>query len=86
VPAGGPPESSEARSILLARPWHSATPTEQASVTAALCAIWMLGPSRSVKPGSLLAEGELADLLITDGDPLAEPQLFDDPSRIWLVL
>jgi imidazolonepropionase-like amidohydrolase len=39
-----------------------------------------------VKPGSLLAEGELADLLITDGDPLAEPQLFTDPSRIWLVL
>ena len=33
-PGGGPPESSEARSSLLARPWHSATPTEQASVTA----------------------------------------------------
>jgi imidazolonepropionase-like amidohydrolase len=31
-------------------------------------------------------EGKLADLLIVDGDPLAEPELLADPSRIWLVL
>jgi len=31
-------------------------------------------------------EGKLGDLLIVDGDPLADPQLLTDPSRIWLVL
>ena len=33
-----------------------------------------------------VAEGKAADLLITDGDPLEEPRLLTDPSRIWLVL
>jgi imidazolonepropionase-like amidohydrolase len=33
-----------------------------------------------------VAEGKIADLLITDGDPVEEPQLLTDPSRIWLVL
>jgi imidazolonepropionase-like amidohydrolase len=33
-----------------------------------------------------VAEGKLADLLIVDGDPLAEPGLLADRSRIWLVL
>jgi len=31
-------------------------------------------------------EGKFADLLIADGDPLEEPQLLTEPSRIWLVL
>jgi imidazolonepropionase-like amidohydrolase len=31
-------------------------------------------------------QGKLADLLIVDGDPLAEPLLLTDPGRIWLVL
>ena len=31
-------------------------------------------------------EGKLADLLIVDGDPLSEPELLADDSRIWLVL
>jgi imidazolonepropionase-like amidohydrolase len=31
-------------------------------------------------------QGKLADLLIVDGDPLAEPELLADRSRIWLVL
>jgi imidazolonepropionase-like amidohydrolase len=31
-------------------------------------------------------EGKLADLLIVDGDPLEEPRLLADTSRIWLVL
>jgi imidazolonepropionase-like amidohydrolase len=30
--------------------------------------------------------GKLADLLIVDGDPLQEPHLLAEPSRIWLVL
>ncbi|MGH2856219.1 MAG: amidohydrolase family protein [Solirubrobacteraceae bacterium] len=30
--------------------------------------------------------GRLADLVVLDGDPLAEPALLLDPARIWLVL
>src|SRR5262249_16940394 len=33
-----------------------------------------------------VGEGKFADLLIVDGDPLAEPWLLSDASRIWLVL
>jgi imidazolonepropionase-like amidohydrolase len=33
-----------------------------------------------------VADGKLADLIIVDGDPLADPQLLSDPARIWLVL
>jgi imidazolonepropionase-like amidohydrolase len=33
-----------------------------------------------------VGQGKLADLLIVDGDPLAEPELLADPARIWLVL
>ena len=33
-----------------------------------------------------VAEGKLADLIVVDGDPLAEPGLLSDPGRIWLVL
>ena len=33
-----------------------------------------------------MADGKLADLIIVDGDPLADPQLLSDPARIWLVL
>ena len=30
--------------------------------------------------------GKLADLIAVRGDPLAEPELFDDPDRVVLVL
>jgi imidazolonepropionase-like amidohydrolase len=30
--------------------------------------------------------GRLADLVVVDGDPLAEPELLADRRRIWLVL
>jgi imidazolonepropionase-like amidohydrolase len=33
-----------------------------------------------------VTEGKLADLIVVDGDPLADPRLFADPARIWLVL
>ena len=33
-----------------------------------------------------VAEGKLADLIVVDGDPLAEPHVLSDPGRIWLVL
>jgi imidazolonepropionase-like amidohydrolase len=32
-----------------------------------------------------VTEGKLADLIVVDGDPLAEPALLADPGRIWLV-
>jgi imidazolonepropionase-like amidohydrolase len=31
-------------------------------------------------------EGKAADLLVVDGDPLADPRILLDPARIWLVL
>lgn len=34
----------------------------------------------------VVADGKLADLLVVDGDPAAEPTLLLDPERIWLVL
>ena len=33
-----------------------------------------------------VAPGKFADLVVVDGDPLAEPALLHDRSRIWLVL
>jgi imidazolonepropionase-like amidohydrolase len=33
-----------------------------------------------------VAEGMLADVIAVDGDPLAEPHLFDDPQRVVLVV
>jgi imidazolonepropionase-like amidohydrolase len=30
--------------------------------------------------------GKLADLLVVDGDPLAQPELLRDRERIWLVV
>jgi imidazolonepropionase-like amidohydrolase len=33
-----------------------------------------------------VAAGKLADLIVVDGDPLADPRLLSDPARIWLVL
>jgi imidazolonepropionase-like amidohydrolase len=33
-----------------------------------------------------VAPGQLADLVIVDGDPVREPRLLADPGRIWLVL
>lgn len=33
-----------------------------------------------------MEEGKLADLLIVDGDPVAEPGLLADLTCIWLVL
>jgi imidazolonepropionase-like amidohydrolase len=29
--------------------------------------------------------GKVADVIVVDGDPLAEPGLLTDPERMWLV-
>jgi imidazolonepropionase-like amidohydrolase len=33
-----------------------------------------------------LEEGKWADAIAVDGDPLAEPELFDDPARVVFVM
>ena len=33
-----------------------------------------------------LEPGKLADVIAVDGDPLADPDLFDDPQRVVLVI
>ena len=45
-------------------------------------------PGRSGSTGGSASwrPGELADLVIVDGDPVAEPSLLLDRERIWLVL
>ena len=61
---------------------HGLTPAE-ALVAATRTAAEALDLGEHV---GTVEEGKLADLLIVDGDPLAEPELLADRSRIWLVL
>jgi imidazolonepropionase-like amidohydrolase len=62
--------------------FHGLTPGE-ALVAATRTAAQALGLGDQV---GTVEEGKLADLLIVDGDPAAEPGLLADPTRIWLVL
>jgi imidazolonepropionase-like amidohydrolase len=61
---------------------HGLTPAEAltAATGTAAQALGLAGHTGTVE------EGKLADLLIADGDPLEEPQLLTEPSRIWLVM
>jgi imidazolonepropionase-like amidohydrolase len=61
---------------------HGLTPAE-ALVAATSTAAQALGLAEHI---GTVAEGKVADLLIADGDPLEEPRLLADASRIWLVL
>jgi len=61
---------------------HGLTPDE-ALMAGTSTAAQALGLAERV---GTVEEGKLADLLIVDGDPLAEPLLLSDPGRIWLVL
>jgi imidazolonepropionase-like amidohydrolase len=61
---------------------HGLTPA-QALMAATSTAAQALGLAAQI---GTVAEGKLADLVILDGDPLTEPDLVTDPSRIWLVL
>jgi imidazolonepropionase-like amidohydrolase len=61
---------------------HGLTPAE--TLTAATrTAAEALGLDEHI---GTVAAGKLADLIVVDGDPLAEPHLLSDPDRIWLVL
>jgi imidazolonepropionase-like amidohydrolase len=61
---------------------HGLTPA-QALTAATSIAAEALGLDQHI---GTVTEGKLADLIIVDGDPLAEPELLGDPGRIWLVL
>ena len=61
---------------------HGLTPG-QALVAATRTAAEALGLDEHV---GTVTEGKLADLIVVDGDPLAEPHLLSEPARIWLVL
>jgi imidazolonepropionase-like amidohydrolase len=61
---------------------HGLTPAETL-VAATSTAAEALGLDEHL---GTVAEGKLADLIVVDGDPLAEPHLLSDPDRIWLVL
>jgi imidazolonepropionase-like amidohydrolase len=60
---------------------HGLTPAE-ALAAATSTAAEALGLDEHI---GTVTEGKLADLVIVDGDPLAEPRLLSDPGRIWLV-
>jgi len=61
---------------------HGLTPAETLAA-ATLTAAEALGLDEHL---GTVAEGKLADLIVVDGDPLAEPHVLSDPDRIWLVL
>jgi imidazolonepropionase-like amidohydrolase len=61
---------------------HGLTPA-QALVAATKTAAQALGLDEYL---GTVEPGQLADLIIIDGDPLAEPGLLSDPAKIWLVL
>jgi imidazolonepropionase-like amidohydrolase len=61
---------------------HGLTPAE-ALVAATSAAAGALGLDEHI---GTVTEGKLADLIVVDGDPLAEPALLSDPARVWLVL
>ena len=57
--------------------------TREALVAATSGAAYALGIAEHA---GTVEPGKLADLVVVDGDPLAEPELLCDRARIWLVL
>jgi imidazolonepropionase-like amidohydrolase len=76
------PEIDRAACELLRLVEHG-LPVHEALAAATSGGAYALGIDTQV---GLVAEGKLADLLVVDGDPVADPAVLLEPSRIWLVL
>lgn len=61
---------------------HHGLPVQDALVSATSAAARALGLSDL----GMVAEGKIADLVVVDGDPIANPGYLGDDQRIWLVL
>ncbi len=76
------PEIDRAACELLRMVEHG-LPVNEALAAATSGGAYALGIDSEV---GLVAEGKLADLVVVDGDPVADPAVLLDRSRIWLVL
>jgi imidazolonepropionase-like amidohydrolase len=76
-------DMSLATGLEIQRMIHHGLTAAEALVAATKTAAQALGLDGHI---GTVEEGKLADLLIVDGDPLQEPHLLAEPSRIWLVL
>ena len=76
------PEVDRAASELLRLVEHG-LPVLEALAAATSGGAFALGIDSEV---GLVTEGRLADLLVVDGDPVADPSVLLDRERIWLVL
>ena len=68
--------------VELLRMVHHGMPAREALVSATSAAARALG----LRDLGSVEEGKLGDLIVVDGDPLADPALLGDRDRIWLVL
>jgi imidazolonepropionase-like amidohydrolase len=76
-------DMSLATGLEIQRMVHHGLPPAEVLVAATRTAAQALDLDQHI---GTVAEGKLADLIIVDGDPLADPHLLSDPARIWLVL
>ena len=76
-------DESHATGLEIQRMIHHGLTAAETLMAATQTAAQALGLDEHV---GTVEEGKLADLLIIDGDPLQEPHLLSEPSRIWLVL
>lgn len=79
----GPGVSPDAAGRELLRMIHHGLTPSEALIAATGAAAQALGLEDYV---GTVAPGKLADLVVLDGDVLAEPELLLDPGRIWMVM
>jgi imidazolonepropionase-like amidohydrolase len=73
--------------LALMRRWYSA-PELLVMATGSNANLLKLSGPRDPYPGKLgvVEEGALADLLLVDGDPIANPDLIGDPAKNFVVI